>query len=93
MWKVISRSDLLGGTMFLIGAGFSVGWLISDKAHGLEKIMIFVGMTLMIFGALLLSPSTTGAALKVLTRNAARVLPGARGVSGPTDEHPTQEEQ
>lgn len=87
-WKVVSRKDLIGGTMFLLGFGFCIGWFVSDKAHGLEKFMIVAGIILMIFGAHMLSSDPTERALRALGKTAAKVLPGVRRDA--TDEHPTQ---
>ena len=88
-WKVIQTKNLIGGTMFLLGVGFCIGFWFSDRAHGFEKWALGVGLFLIIFGAHFMSSEPTERALGALARTAVKVIPTVkRGDDGkpPTGE-------
>jgi hypothetical protein len=53
-WHVVSKRNLIGGTLFAVGLAFALGYLVSDKAHLHEKVALYMSGGLMLFGALLL---------------------------------------
>lgn len=74
-WKVVQTKNLIGGTMFLLGIGFCVGFWFSDRVHGFEKWALGVGLFLIILGAHFLSSAPTEAALKSIGSAVKDVIP------------------
>lgn len=63
-WKVIKTQNLIGGTMFLMGVAFALGYLASDKAHLHEKIALYAAGIFMLAGAHFISSGPTERFLK-----------------------------
>lgn len=62
-WHVVSKKNLIGGTLFAVGLAFALGYLVSDKAHLHEKVALYMSGGLMLFGALLLDYESVKQAL------------------------------
>lgn len=77
-WKVVQTKNLIGGSMFLLGCGFCIGFWFSDRVHGVEKFVLGVGLVLIIFGAHLMSSGPTEQALAALGRTVGKVIPTGR---------------
>jgi len=65
-WKVIQTKNLIGGTMFLMGVAFALGYIASDKAHLHEKIALYAAGVFMLFGAHFMSSEPTERAIKAI---------------------------
>lgn len=63
-WKVVKTQNLIGGTMFLVGVAFALGYIASDKAHLHEKIALYAAGIFMLAGAHFLSSEPTERFLK-----------------------------
>jgi hypothetical protein len=74
-WKVVQTKNLIGGTMFLLGVGFCIGFWVSDKAHGIEKVVLGVGVFLIIAGAHFVSSEPTERFLKAAVSTVKGVRP------------------
>lgn len=81
VFKIVQTKNLIGGTMFLLGVGFCVGFWFSDRAHGFERWALGVGLFLIILGAHFLSSEPTERALGALARTAVKVIPTMRKAS------------
>ena len=63
-WRVIQTKNLIGGTMFLMGIAFALGYIASDKAHLHEKVALYAAGLFMLAGAHFLSSEPTERLLK-----------------------------
>jgi outer membrane biosynthesis protein TonB len=63
-WKVIKTQNLIGGTMFLMGVAFALGYIASDKAHLHEKVALYAAGIFMLAGSHFLSSEPTERFLK-----------------------------
>lgn len=82
-FAVVNKKNAIGFWLISIGSAFCLGYLLTDKAHLHEKVVLWVGGIMILFGAHFLSSEPTERALGAIARNAAKVLPGARGGNGP----------
>lgn len=77
-WVSIQKKNVIGGIMFLLGVGFCVGFWVSDKVHGIEKVVLGVGLFLIVAGAHFLSSEPTERFLKAAGGVAKDILPFTR---------------
>lgn len=65
-FQVVNKKDAIGFVLFVTGLAFLIGYLISDKEHLHEQIVLIVGSGMCVFGALMMDLKNVGSALKEL---------------------------
>lgn len=63
-WAVVNRKDAIGVWLLSIGSAFCGGYLLTDKAHLHEKVVLYVGSVFILFGVHFLSSTRTEAAIR-----------------------------
>lgn len=89
-FAVVNKQNAIGFWLISVGSAFCLGYLLTDKAHLHEKVVLWVGLVMILFGAHFLSSAPTERAIGAIARGASRVLPGGR-VSGNTAEQKAAE--
>lgn len=77
-FAVVNKKNTIGWWLISVGSFFLLGYLVSDKAHLHEQIVLGIGLVLVLFGAHFLSSEPTERALGALSKTATKVLPFAR---------------
>lgn len=85
-FAVVNKKNAIGFWLISIGSAFCLGYLLTDKAHLHEKVVLWVGGLMILFGAHFLSSEPTERAIGAIARGASKVLPSSRA-SGATAEH------
>lgn len=63
-FSVVQKKDAIGFILFVVGLALILGYLLSDKEHLHDKVVLIVGSGMTLFGALLMDLKNVGAALK-----------------------------
>lgn len=65
-FAVVTKKDAIGFVLFVVGLTLIFGYILSDKEHLHDKIVLIVGSLMALFGALLMDLTNVGAALRQL---------------------------
>jgi len=77
-FAVVNKKNAIGWWLLSLGSAFCLGYLLTDKVHLHEKIVLGVGGVMILFGAHFLSSAPTEAALLASGRFISKVIPGNR---------------
>ena len=77
-FAVVNKNNAIGFWLISIGSAFCLGYLLTDKAHLHEKVVLGIGLVLILFGAHFLSSAPTERALNAVAKTAKDVLPFTR---------------
>lgn len=65
-FAVVKKKDLIGFVCFVVGLTLILGYVLSDKEHLHDTVVLYVGSGLTLFGALMMDLKNVGSALKEL---------------------------
>lgn len=74
-FAVVNKKNAIGLWLISLGTAFCLGYLLTDKAHLHEKVVLWVGGLMILFGAHFLSSEPTEKALLAIGRAAKGALP------------------
>jgi hypothetical protein len=83
-FAVVNRKNAIGFWLISLGSAFCLGYILTDKAHLHEKVVLWVGGIMILFGAHFLSSAPTEAALVAIGKTAKDILPFAKKGDPPT---------
>lgn len=66
LFSVVSKKDAIGFVCFVVGLTLILGYVLSDKEHLHDKVVLYVGSGLTLFGALMMDLTNVANALKEL---------------------------
>jgi hypothetical protein len=75
-FAVVNRKNAIGFWLISLGSAFCLGYILTDKAHLHEKVVLWAGGIMILFGAHFLSSEPTEKAMIAVGRAVKGVMPG-----------------